>query len=601
VERASTVMAKAYPWLVATAIASVALVPAQMSAGLSSAIGLLLAGLLAVSGMSAHVRTDFWTRVLLVSAAAAIAWFTFTSLRAANPAVSFVGMLGQHNGTALIVMGAAWFLAGVFVASQRAMRLTTWFVAIAGGVFSLAAFAEMAMSGAQRVQGFAAGFFENSSSLGQFLGVAALASAAWALTESHSARRWLAWSLGAIAVVATLATSSRTGLLALAAGVALAWLAMSLPRSTRVTNWLAASVAAAPFVITGVLVAASTSRLGAAARVAVATLGTDRDAIWEAAAHAVGRAPLLGTGLQQFSAWITWSTAGGTPTTDPHNVVLALLLGGGVVGLALAAVAWTAVVFLVVRTARNAASWPVALVAVTPIALTISSLVSWTTPAALTAAAALSGAAVGVGLARESAPKLAKASKKAAAAAAAQSTPSAWDGIARWGVAFVGVSSLIAGVIVLWSLPAQFAFVSSPAPDRLAGLYERWPDPAFASVAIRSLTQSAAAGDPAAVAALDSLIERSGRDAAWRVDLTGAQLLAVQTLTGSDPSGFERFEAIAQQGSVADPQSGLWDALRALEANRLGLTDEARRYARLALAFELDAETRATLEQIAGE
>lgn len=609
-ERYNKIATAAFPWLLAATLASMALVPRQVGAGLTSALGLVLAGAGALAGVSIPRRLNSASRVLLGASLATIAWFAITSTRAINPAVSFVGMLGQHNGTALLIAGAAWLFAGVAAGTERTLRLTVRVIAVSGAAFALAAFIEMLVSGTQRTQGFSAGLFENSSSLGQYLAISALAAITWALTEKDDRLRWIGWAIVATCGIGIVASSSRTGMLALAVGVALAYAAAKLPGGKRGASWLAAALALAPLVVTGVLVAASTGAMGTAARSAVAIVGTDRDAIWNAAASRIAVSPVVGEGLQQFSAWIVWSTAGGTPTTDPHNAVLALVLGGGVVGLALAGLAWAALSWETARVASESRSVPVALVMLAPAALLASSLVGWAAPVAVMAAAALAGTGLGIAAGRStslqdasSKPKSKAASRKRASSTVASPpadparTP--WDTATSAGLALLAAAAVGAGVWVFSAVPSQLAFARNPQPAELAALYRRWPDPAFASVAINGLIPASGAGDAAAQSLASELIDASAQDARWRVDLTGSQLLVVRTLYGTDAAGFERFAAIAEKGSSADPGSGLWDVLSALEADRLGLADEAASYARQALEFELDAQTRTAMESLA--
>ncbi len=83
----------------------------------------------------------------------------------------------------------------LLAADGRALRQTLAVVSIAGGAFTSVAVWEALRSGVQRGQGAAAGVFENSSSLGSFLAVSAVAALAWAFLERRSWVRVIAATL----------------------------------------------------------------------------------------------------------------------------------------------------------------------------------------------------------------------------------------------------------------------------------------------------------------------------------------------------------------------------------------------------------------------
>lgn len=580
-ERFYKLGARAYPWCFAVTMATVVFGPSRLgAAGLTTAVGLLIASVLLAVGVSARRTFDSALAAAMLAGLLAAGWFAFTSLRALNPSVSFVGMVGQHNGTAMLVFALAWTAASALYGSAVSLRWVTRVTAVAGGLFTVAALVETMLSGAERMQGRAAGFFDNSSSLGQFLGIAVIASVAWAVSARSKQESWAGWGLAGLSLVGIFASGSRLGLVAVVSA-ALIWAAVTyLPRSRRVTMAVSAVIAVAPLALTAALVAASLGKAGGALRAMVAAVGTDRDAIWSAAAAHISTSPLAGRGLQQFSAWITWGVQGGTPTTDPHNAVLAIVLGGGLIGAVLAGIAWVAGVWAVVRLATDARSHAVTLVASAPIALLASSLAGWTNPASLAASCALAGTALGVAAGRES------------------KTPVRTELVVRWIVPILAGAALMSGAFVALSLPTQYALSRATAASDFEQLYDRWRDPAYAAQSIGAAIPALAAGDAQVAAATESLIERSANDTSWRVDLAASQMLAVQAIYRDDPAGFERFTRIAERGRSADPRSGLWDVLSATEADRLGLTQQAADHAERALAYDLDDETAAVMRSL---
>ncbi len=582
-ERASKLAATVYPWALAAGLIATMLTPVLVGPGATSAVSLLLSGALVAVGAFQPRRISTPVAVVTLLGVITVSWYVFTSLRALNPVISLVGMIGQHNGVALLVLGLCWLLAGATVATSQSLRIATQITAVSGGIFTAAVLLEIAQRGLSRTQGFAAGFFDNSSSLGQYLAIATIAAAAWAMSEKSKPLRWTAWALGASSLGGIVLSSSRTGLLGVAVGAALALAVVRIPKTELALRIATATVASAPVVLTAILAAASKGVLGGAAQSLLGLVGTDRDAIWSAAVDRIAVSPLIGSGLQQFSAWISWSATGGTPTTDPHNAILALLLGGGVVGALAAGALWVAITYATLRIAQRSGSIPVALIMATPSALLATSLVSWTAPTALTVAAGLAGAGVGVATLRTKDPRPTRPLETGAR-------------VGMWSLAALAV---VASMLTFSSLPQQSAFSTAPTPEALSALYARWPDPAFALVATNASIESAQGGDAEATRRLEALLAASERDARWRVDLAGSQLIAARTLYAADPDGFDAYLAIARRGLQADPSSGVWDVLAANEAARRGMVEEAARFARRALTYELDDETRATMEGLA--
>lgn len=577
-------LATAFPWALAAVLVASMLVPSIVGPGMILVAGLLFGGAVAVAGGRRKPQSNPDVTLFVAGAVATLLWFGFTSTQALNPGVSFLGMVGQHNGTALWLLGLVWLVAGIVSADAAALRLTLKVVASAGGVYALAAIVELVSQGAQRTQGYAAGFFDNSSSLGQFLAVSMMAAAAWGLSEKSRTQRWIAWGLFGLSGIDIALASSRTGMLAVAVGAAVSFLMVSLPDSRRARGVTTAALTLGPGVVTALLVTASTGSMGGAAQSAVAIFGTDRDAIWNAAVSKVGKAPVLGQGLQQFSGWITWGAEGGLPTTDPHNIMLALLLGGGVFGVVLAGATFAALTWTILGVATRSHSLPLALTMASPIALLAAGLVGWIAPAALVAACAMTGTGLGVSLSR----------LKGGPA------PGRDRNVLLVAAIVIGITSIAAAMIGLRMLPTQMNLGVGAEPASMAQVYEQWSDPAYASVALSALGPAVAAGDPQATQLAKSLMAASANDARWRVDVAGAQLILAQTLNPGDPAQFQRFEDIVDRGVQADPRSGLWYVLAAREASRLGLEQQSREYAEKALTLQLDESTRLEMQGLAG-
>ena len=104
-------------------------------------------------------------------------------------------------------------------------------------------------------------------------------------------------------------------------------------------------------------------------------------------------------------------------------------------------------------------------------------------------------------------------------------------------------------------------------------------------------------GNAAARPIVEDLLARSAQDAQWRSELAVVQLLALEAIDQNDASRFPRYAAIVEKARLADPASGLWSALAARDAARVGLADKAKSYAEEALTHPVDDATRTLLEK----
>lgn len=524
---------------------------------------------------------------------AACAFFVLRGMNAASPAVSLLGTLSQHNGAALWLAATCWFVAASRLANRGSLRWSIVSVSIVGAAYTAAAVVEVLTSGAQRSWGSAAGVFENSASLGQFLALAVLSSAAWGLLASTRVSRALAGACGAVSLAGLALSQSRAGLLGVAAGlaVALAALALSRVRSGRETFALALPAMALAF--TTLAVAASSGSLGARARLLVDVIGTGRDAIWRSALAAFRESPLVGRGLEQFSAWVSWSYIGGrlayNATYDPHNALLAVAVGGGAIGLALALTACvTVLASLADALARSGRSRAIAFAIGAAVAVPASGLVTWFSPIAVVATALIAGSIIG---ATDPQPSLPPIDEPLQARLSAGSIIP----LVVSATALVIAAYTVAGVRAETSYALENR-AGELTPASLESFTRNWPDPAFASMALNGYLDRGAEGSDAATA----LAKRWYRASTWHVDLAlGSEVAAGRALATSTTPAPEALSAVVEDARRADPASGIWDFVAAMDLERLGDHARARSYAQRALRFDLNPEARSLAEQIA--
>jgi len=532
--------------------------------------------------------------------------------------MSLIGVAGQHNGTALFALGAAWLVAGITAADKKALRTTLAIVAVAGAVFTTSAFWELLNTGARPDQGAAAGIFENSISLGEVLALSAAAALVWGLTSRSTALKWTSWGVGAYCLVGISFASSRTAFLGLIAAALYTIAIMWLPRFRKRALVVAASGSGIVIALTAGLLAASEGTLGEVVRDIAGVVGTGRDVIWRSALAQYKQSPLTGSGLEQFSAWANWSVAGDTfqahVTGDPHSIVIATALGGGLIGLTLAAAATTTLLWALASAAEDTKTpWSVSILVALPVVALGCGLVGWIAPAAMLATSAIAGATLG-GVAEgahrsASVPPSRSASKRMNTVSESVSVPvDAASSCALVATYLVGVFALTLGVYGLAALPAERTFaplalnpLAAGGGAKAAALYQQWPDPTFATRALTVLTPAVTNGDADSAKIVEALLASSAADGSWRADLAAGQLLAIQAIQAPGLPAFQRFEQAAARGKHAEPVSGLWDTLTAQQAKLLGLPRQSRIYAERALTFPLEAETSDAMRRLAAE
>jgi len=593
-----------FPWGVTIALASAATV---LNSALPTFLGLFIGGVLTAMGVfTSRRRVAPAAAVAVLAMVSAVAWFARASVLAISPLTSFMGSLAGHRGTALWCLAAVWLAAGAFAADGRALRHTLSVISVAGGIFTSAALYESIRFGAQRNQGAVAGVFENSSSLGSFLAVALLTSLAWAFIARRGWAKAAPIAFALSAVAGLFLSSSRTGFAGVAFAGAVAILIALLPPS-RAKIWVLA--VAPPTLVTAIawlLAVASNGTFGAPLLSLVSAVGTQRDVLWRSALAQIAQSPLQGSGLDQFSAALPWTIGPGGKLSvvfanDPHSMELAVALGGGVIAASIVFIAFAAMLWGGVSIAQSHRRMPgLAIVAAMPVVLLGTGLFNWIVPVAMIAAFAVTGALLGAppgmpeGKPEQSTPWLTRAT--------------------RAGAYLLAAGSIALAVIGGLSLPAESAYISTYgsllSPRRadptayetsldLAQAYDTWHEPSIIRQALRGVAPQLWMGNVLAVPVAETMLADTERDAEWSGDLALNQLLTAEALDKNSQKAFERYAAIAERGAQADPATGLWWALSASQASRLRLNERAADFAKRALEYPVDAESRAYLETIA--
>lgn len=558
----------AIPAGVAVALLAMGVVPVAVAPGAVTALALAVAAFLLFWPQRAYrVPADRRVIAALVLVWVTVLWLLIRAALAWNPAVSVVGAVGLSAGAAVWVAAAAWFSLATVTTWPVRVRDLLAVVSGTGTLFAVSVWLEWARSGGQRLQGSAAGLFENSMSLGGYLAVASIASLAWALSSRSTQARVAGYCATGICVSGLYAASSRTGALGLLTALLFAWL---------LTGWrsrspwiLSTLVLLASLVSTVVIVSAAAGAFGDGARLLESTVGTSRDSIYRSALALSAQSPWVGRGPQQFTAVIDWQmdARGGFglyATSDPHNMTLTLLLAGGVIALLLAAASSLLVLAAIIEKAASSDKrWPAALVASIPVAALAVGSVAWLSPATMLVVAVLTGAALrGPHAAEQVVPVRPKQSARAA-------------------VMPLAAITLIVGLGCLYALPRQYSYsrlVSLPAGAYAAmeaeRLYHEFPDPGFAFVAL-NINAALAAEEPAAVDRFRRLARAVSDDARWSADMAGFRILNARSGASSESEAYGRVVAAVTNARSADPSTGLWDAYLALAAKRAGLESEA--------------------------
>lgn len=583
---------RAVPWVVPVATAGLIAAPVLGPAELNPAIALMVSAcaaavMLALAAARGPGRANGPVLSALAGAAALVVWLCARSLTAADPLSSFFGTIAQHTGAALYLLALLWTIAAFALGSRVALRRLLVTIALGAGASAVLAIAEALTSG-DRGWGSAAGPFENSASLGAFLALGLLSAAGW-YRAARSHRERIASALCALLMLGGVAAAeSRVAVAGLAAGLAVTAALAHGPAAARARRLLPLAVPSLALGTSIALALLSGAPPGSPLRGLIASLGTGRDAIWRSALAQLEQAPLFGSGPEQFSAWVSWSLEGGllryNGTYDPHNAVLAIGTGGGIVGLALFMLATGAAVRALVG-AFEASGSPRALAPIiaAPIALGGAALFAWLTPVATLTAAALVGCTL---------------------AAAGTNAAPGQDIMPRARTevpvrAALGALALAALAIAGASLPmlgaeARFARVQQTgSAEELIGLYRAWPDPSIAHTAL-----DRALAEPGRAERVRTLLNVPAGQSSWHVDLALREVFITQEALARDPSQWPRFAAAIERGVQADPASALWPTVAAVQADALGKRQERDAYLRRALALRPASAERSLLEDL---
>ncbi|MDO8949172.1 MAG: O-antigen ligase family protein [Actinomycetota bacterium] len=564
------------------------LVPAGASAAITLSVALGSTGIasLLAAWTLANTSLPLRHRVVLGLTGCAGLVLAYATLRADSPLISLYGMTGQHAGLALWIGAAAWLLASMLAGTRTSLRALIIVTAMSTGFLSALAVLQQ-IQGRVPLWGHTAGAFENSLSLAQLLVLGIASGIAWLVSARSKVSRLLAASALAFTTAGLLVAQSRAAFLGIAVGVLFTLLTLGA-RTSLSRRLLAWGTVTAAALITAAIAIASSPRVDASMLTTLNTLGTDRLTIWRSATAAFLQHPIFGRGLEQFSCWVTWGLSDGglsySGAYDPHSMVFALLVGGGLAGCTLALLAFGALLDAALTSYAEAGS-PV-LIAVLiggVVAMGTAAMFAWISPSAFITAAILLGTVIAVGTNR---------------------TVSENRVPTRGLKLILSLSAALALALCMGSLTPlradiDFARLTRTNSDETAALMQlssAWPDPAFA---VRA--SATGIGDPRRFAVVPTVTPRFNRDRFWHVDLVIQRLVLDQAVSvSSNRDTWSDFRESVEAGRQADPSSGVWDVLGTMEAQRLGKKSEARAYARRALGYRLGAQERASMVEQAG-
>jgi|GEM_PF-4160796 len=588
------------PWRALGALA-VMLAPAAAPAGAASIVALLSALVGAATlALLVAVRPRPVTRFAVgaVLACALLATPILGSVFAAAPGVSFIGLVGQHAGGATWLAAVLWFAVTALSGTRADLRLLTRAVAVVGAAYAGLALLQHLGIVPQRFAewGAAEAVFANPLELAQMLVLALGCSLAWALATPVRGQRFAALACAVAAAVGALITEASLPWFALIV-MGGTYAALSLPARTPGRGWrFSAMLATVSVLVAAVASAVAANAFGPAVFATANRLTNLRFAIWNSAVARLVADPLRPQGLDQFSAWVDW---GINPDRslyvysayDPHNVVYAALLGGGVLGglLALLGAAWL-LGALVDTHDRGGASRPVRALVAGLIGYTAALTVSWVVTVTSVVAAALAGLIIAQAPPRNE-------------GRLAGTTTRTW---ARGtGVTLLAIA-VAAGVVVAPAVRVEYRFALTqdasglaPLSSSLSALRDR-PTATYAYAALSRLAPDALDGDADAVTLASEVHAVATDHVTYYVDLALLDAEMARVLEPDDiQAAWRLYSAAIERGRKADPATGLWDTAAALTADAWGLDAEARDYAARALEYpQLSDPARRTLEQL---
>lgn len=548
-------------WAVLALGLAVAALPLAAGALAAMAVALLAAVALLVApgtGGRGVPRSALLPLGLLTALAA---WLTVTSSLAVEPRISFFGYAGQHDGALLWLVLALLAWSAAAVAGPRDLRHATVAVALLGAFLSLgAALDALGLLGeVGRFSPEASGFLENSLTLGQVLVLALGCSLAWAFAARSNEARLVAWFATVVNVIGLALSESRSAWFAVVAAAAIAAVMHRAGANWR--RWAALTLAAVALV--SIAVRPALLHAGPEGRTPawLASALSDRTVIWDSALTAASGDLLLGRGPDQFSAWATWSVpepgaVEAIGAYDPHDLLLYLLVSGGVPALLLGVAALTA--FLDALWARSAGRGGLAATAVTGglLAWAVSLRLAWVSPLAAALAALLAGVALAA-MSRDS-----------------ERVRPAWGRVAAIAAAVAGVA-----VCAAFARPAAVELAWASEDHQRTGSaavleadFAAWPEPMYARTAIE---KRLVAGSKADLDRARKTVKALGGQIEVHVDaaLTAARLEQAYDLNfGIDTR--RTFFAAIDRGRKSDPSSGMWDFIASLWAYRIDDAEE---------------------------
>lgn len=476
------------------------LAPAAAPAGAASVVALLSALVgAAVLALLVALRPRRSTRFAFaaVFACVLLAAPVLGSAFAVAPGVSFIGLVGQHTGGATWLAASLWFAVAALSGTRADLRLLTRTVAVVGAAYAGLALLQHFEIVPQRFAGWGAAeaVFANPLELAQMLVLALGCSMAWALSTPVRGQRFAALACTVAAAIGAVITEAALPWFALVVTVG-AYAALSVPARTPVRGWRFSAVLAALSAVTALVASALAADVfGPAAFEAANRLTNLRFAIWNSAVAHLVSDPLRPRGLDQFSAWVDWGINADRSlyiysAYDPHNVMYAALLGGGVVGglLALLGAAWL-LGALVDTHDRGGASRPVRALVAGLIGYTAALTVSWVAPVTSVVAATLAGLIIAQAPPRSEGRLVGTA-------------PAGWSRNA--GIAALALA-VAAGIVVAPAARVEYRFALAqdasglaPLSNSLSALRDG-PTATFAYAALSRLAPDALAGDQEAV------------------------------------------------------------------------------------------------------
>ena len=529
---------------------------------------------------------------MLAASAAAVGVLTVRSAFAVGSRVSLWGAVGQHSGALTWVVALLILVASCCANRPGDLGRSARALAIAGAMLAVAALVQRTgLFAAVRFSAEPSGIMENSGSLGQMLSVTLFAAIAWALGSRQMTQRLAAWSCLVVVVAGLAVTYSIGAWVGVGVGGAVGIVTFMLARRSSFSARLTAGVLVGVMIVSIAGLAWMLSDgIAPGLETRLAAASNDRFTIWTSAIDQVAQAPVVGSGAEQFSAWVNWgldsqSGLNKTATYDPHNLALNWLLSAGLLGAVLALCAASVITTRLFTVLVDKPVIPVAALVAAPIAWMVAVMFVWTGPIALFAVALLVGQ---VG--------------SAADAGSGWGPSDRLNLVGASAVASVGIAVVL--VVFLWGAPAEYRWAMSV--DRgvtdqaaLVGLATQTGDPSLAVAAFEAVLGASTQDQQSNESQLAALMPALDHASTWHVDSAFARFVfAMRAVVPKNESSWNRAAAGLSAGRLADPGSGLWDSVGAIQASGLGFDEQAKNYARSASAHALPPDVAAALESI---